>query len=72
MRKILCTAALLLTSCIYCDLADIKRECHFMIYEELTARYKSNSKEFWLSAGRVQALSHIICMIEIDQQENEK
>lgn len=66
MSKLLFAAAVFLMSNINADLETLRRDLHFCVYDEITYKYEFNTSDYWISIGRVQALSHAIYLIDCE------
>ena len=58
-------------SLLFCGLKGIRKEIHFLIYDELTTVRKFDTPDYWFSAGKVQALSDVIYLIDIELMESD-
>ena len=71
MNKLLFAAAVFFIGPLFGDLADIRKDCHFLIYEEITTPIQFNTSDYWISVGRVQALSYVVYLIDAELQDIE-
>ncbi len=48
------------------DLQTLRKDLHFKLYEELTYYPVFGTPDYWISAGKSQAFSDIIIMIDME------
>ncbi len=66
MRNLFVAAVCFFPLILSGTLKEIRKELHFQIYDELTTIRKFDTPDYWFSAGKVQALSEVIYLIDIE------
>lgn len=48
------------------DMNYVKKNFHFKLYDELTSHHPFETREYWISMGKMQAYSEIIECLDCD------
>jgi hypothetical protein len=66
MRNLFVAAVFFIPSFLNGSLQDIRKELLLQVYHELISVHEFDSRDYWISTGKVQALSEAIYLIDRD------